>query len=349
MRIAIAAGLLFIGQLFMPASIALAASFDCTRATTPFERAICDNADLSAADDRLALTYETALGGLSEPAREQMRGDQRRWLAFAQQACSPGARPLSSGAYSEAGLSCLIDVFSDRSRVLETSRIIDGYRYYPTSRYAALPDPYEAANPESYWPVARHEVSYPQLDGTVPFHAAFNDFVAEKSYALSDIPADSGDPGAVDETSDTYVSMGVSDTSTGRRITLDVTTYWYGHGAAHGNGMTFFLHWLSDEEREVVATDIFDKPGWEGALLKKVTAALRAQHGSFLMLDDPQDIAEVVINPERWDLSDPYDLVVTFGPYEVAAYAYGSPTARIAWDDLAELTADGADGVRYGY
>src|SRR5690606_17711940 len=56
-----------------------AASFDCAKATTPFEKAICGDAELSKADERLARTYQTAIGGLSEAALSAMRADQRAW------------------------------------------------------------------------------------------------------------------------------------------------------------------------------------------------------------------------------------------------------------------------------
>ncbi|RYE55851.1 MAG: hypothetical protein EOP20_09730, partial [Hyphomicrobiales bacterium] len=54
-----------------------AASFDCAKAATPFEHAICDDPALSVADERLTKTYQTAIGGLSEEALAALRGDQR--------------------------------------------------------------------------------------------------------------------------------------------------------------------------------------------------------------------------------------------------------------------------------
>src|SRR5687768_13630260 len=56
-----------------PSFPTLAASFDCTKASTPFENAICENEDLSEADKRLARTYATASGGLSELALGVLR------------------------------------------------------------------------------------------------------------------------------------------------------------------------------------------------------------------------------------------------------------------------------------
>ena len=110
---------------------ALAASFDCAKAVTPFEHAICGDADLSAADERLAKTYATAIGGLSEHASEEMRVTQRAWLDYAQRACTRDAEPMATGDYDDSGISCLTGLFDSRSLVLETSRMMDGERFYP--------------------------------------------------------------------------------------------------------------------------------------------------------------------------------------------------------------------------
>ena len=75
------------GKLFIVAAIfalaiafanpSVAASFDCTKASTLVEKAICDDADLSKKDEALAYAYRALLrtGG------DQVREDQRRWIA----------------------------------------------------------------------------------------------------------------------------------------------------------------------------------------------------------------------------------------------------------------------------
>src|SRR5262249_20302137 len=56
-----------------------AASFDCAKAKSPLERAICGNRDLSAADEELARAYADGLRKLGDSAGI-LRGAQRRWL-----------------------------------------------------------------------------------------------------------------------------------------------------------------------------------------------------------------------------------------------------------------------------
>lgn len=323
-----------------------AASFDCSKAASPFEHAICDNPELSRADERLATTYATATGGLSEPALKALRSDQRTWLDFAQRACTRDNRPMSTGRYSEDGVSCLVSTFAGRSDVLETSRMISGQRFYPLSRYATFLDPDGVGNDDYYWPVATHQFSFAQLDGSDAAADAFNAFVAEQVDALAG--ASGGEPGEGDQTSDTSNSITVKDVDE-RMITLDVTTYWYGHGAAHGNYTISLIHYLRDKQRALEASDVFGTKGWQKALLGLVVDELKAEHGEDVMLDSPGDIADIVTDPTRWDLSDPYGLVIQFEPYEVAAYAYGAPTVRIPWAALEAYRAEDADGFRYGY
>ncbi len=333
----------------LPGLPAQAASFDCAKSTTPFETAICGSDELSRADDRLSKTYATAVGGLSDGVLSEMRQGQRDWLAFAQRVCTRDARPLASGAYDQRGIDCLVDVFNSRSEVLEMSRMMSGLRFYPVSRYAAAPDPYEANNPDSNWPVSKQELSVVQIDGDAEFVKSFNALVREEAHF--DAPTDAGTDadGDEDASSDSVNSIGVKELAGTGRITLVVETYWYGHGAAHGNWGISYRHFLREEGRWLTASDVFAGKGWQKALLDLTVTALRDEHGDMLMLEDTSFIADVVTDPVRWDLSDPYGLVIQFQPYEVAAYAYGAPTARVSWEALTDYLAEGADRVRYGW
>lgn len=325
-----------------------AASFDCAKASTPFEKAICASDGLSAADERLAKSYATAIGGLSEKALAGVREDQRAWLDFAQQSCSPDAKPLTTGSYGENAQQCLLNLFNGRSSVLESSRMINGMRFYPRAHYAAMPDPNAEDEEDAPWAVAQHELSYVQLDSEEPFAVAFNTFVEAEANKLSDIAGGDGSEQDVesDASSDTSNSIEVKEVG-GNQISLDVTTYWYGHGAAHGNYGLTYLHYLREEDRALEAKDIFTGKRWQAALLDLTVEALKDEHGENLMLDDTSYIADAVTDPSRWDLSDPYALILQFQPYEVSAYAYGAPTARVSWEKLQPYLSETADQVRY--
>lgn len=336
----------------MPVSApALAASFDCGKATTPFERAICTSPELSAADLRLSRTYDTAIGGLSKTAAGTMRTNQREWLSYAQRACTLDAMPMTSGAYDEDGLSCLVTLFNDRSQVLETSRMLDGYRFYPLSQFAALPDPYQTEEPRSSWAVAKHELNIIQLDDGTEAAGVFNDLVQAEGRDMSAVFAAQGGAEQIqtDDTSDSTVSISLKETAGTKRITLGAMTYWYGHGAAHGNGTLEYLHFLVEEQRWMEPGDLFSYDGWEEELLKLTLAALEAEHGDNLMLDEYSPVDKVVVDPRRWDFSNRYGLTIRFQPYEIAAYAYGAPTALVRWEVLEPYLAASATSVRLGF
>lgn len=65
-----------------------AASFDCSKARTSVEKAICSSPELSAADDKLDQTYHAALTKVPEAAA-LVRDAQRKWLQSVEQKCHP--------------------------------------------------------------------------------------------------------------------------------------------------------------------------------------------------------------------------------------------------------------------
>jgi len=85
-----------------------AASFDCTKAATVIEHAICADAALARLDRQTAEAYQVAIKNAYEPAaQEKVRQEQRAWLARRNAACN-GSAP---GA-------CLTKFYTDRLAVL---------------------------------------------------------------------------------------------------------------------------------------------------------------------------------------------------------------------------------------
>jgi uncharacterized protein YecT (DUF1311 family) len=320
----------------LPLPATHAASFDCARAETDLETAICSYELLSAADEVLATAYATAIGGLSKAATNVMRTGQRQWLDHAAYVCIERARDEAI----ETPGDCLLGLFNDRIATLEGSRMLSGHRFYLSTDYAALPDP--QAEADSYWQTATHELALPLIDAEGDLAAGFN-------AVMQALPADYGWPadGDFDPGSDTGTDITLLEAFP-NRITTRADYYWYGHGAAHGNYSIEFLHYLPQQQRLLTASDVFSGDDWRETLLDLTVSALRAEHGDNLMLDDPQAIAETVADPRRWRF-DTYGLVIQFQPYEVSAYAYGAPTATVKWQDLEGFMAETADAIRWGY
>jgi len=332
-------------MLMALAAPAMAASFDCAAASTPFEHTICDNPDLSRADEVLAKSFATAIGGLTKEATATMRADQRAWLDFAGRACTDDAQPLKQGTFTTDQVDCLTRIFENRSRRLADSRMIGGHRFYLHSTFSVMPDPQAASDPNSSWKVATHEVTTPLLDSDDPLAEAFNAFVEKQAAELA---SGSGDEETSDGTNDTELRLSVHQ-AVSNRISLELYSYQYGHGAAHGNWAITYVHYLTDENRVVEARDVFAADGWQQKLQQLTVEELRSNLGEWLMLDDEKYIADIVIDPARWDFESDYGLTIQFNPYEVSPYAYGAPTIMIAWEKLEDLLAENADLIRYAY
>src|SRR5215469_86009 len=64
-----------------------APSFDCAKAATPQERAICADPKLAALDSDLAKAYAAARALLSDTGKREVQEDQRAWLAWLPKMC----------------------------------------------------------------------------------------------------------------------------------------------------------------------------------------------------------------------------------------------------------------------
>ena len=69
------------------------AGYDCTRATTATEIAVCNNPGLNRMDEDLAVQYRTLLNQLPPRRADAVRDDQRSWL-MARNSCGADVRCL---------------------------------------------------------------------------------------------------------------------------------------------------------------------------------------------------------------------------------------------------------------
>lgn len=325
--------------VLLVASAAGAASFDCARATTPFETAICTHPELSAADEVLAQAYATALGGLSKPAAHIVTDGQKAWLDYAQRACSDDAEPIAT-PYTDDQALCLASTFHERIASLEASRMLGGFRFYPLDSFLVERD--TEAEPDAYTKVATKTFQTMKIDGTTPLAAAFN---AAIDALLAERGATPIAPG--DVTSDASTETRVTEV-TDRRISLETNDYWYGHGAAHGNYTIDAHHFLIDRQRLLGASDIFAGDGWQQKLAELALAALEDKLGDGLFEPEMSDLTDWVADPRRWTFTED-GLVLRFQIYEVTAYAFGAPQVTIGWPALAGLLTADAEAIASPY
>lgn len=335
--------ILALAALVFIASPAAAASFDCAKAQTPFEKAVCSSPELSQLDDTLAQAYQTALGGLSAEPAGEVKTAQRSWLAYAERSCSDDAQPITT-EYTDDQTQCLTATYRNRIRDLEASRMEGGYRFYPIDRYLVEQD--TEATADDFTKVADKQFQIVKIDNGGDVAKAFNTAVDTIVGEIKDF----FEPGSMtiaagDVTSDsdvTYKVLGV----TSQRISLQANEYWYGHGAAHGNYFITNRHFLVDDKRLLEASDIFEGDGWQDQLGKLALDAIKAKLGDDYFVNSDDDVKPIAIDPLRWDFSDE-GLVIQFNIYEVTAYAMGAPTVTIPWGDLSGITTERAEEIAY--
>ena len=113
------------GAVLLLSPVAQAQSFDCKRASTVTEKAICNDAAVSGLDLRLANAVKHLLAQHTE-WRSQLSRTERHWIHFRDAACTQFADdPTSMG-------SCLTAQYTGRLAVLESAQ--------PLQDRTALPD-----------------------------------------------------------------------------------------------------------------------------------------------------------------------------------------------------------------
>ncbi len=77
--------------LFATASSATAPGFDCRKATTPQEKEICGDEELSKLDAEMSRAYRGLLSSLESPEAAWLKAAQKEWLHARNLECTSGA------------------------------------------------------------------------------------------------------------------------------------------------------------------------------------------------------------------------------------------------------------------
>lgn len=308
-----------------------AASFNCNKASTSYEKAICSDPALSELDELLAATYNQARDELGPAGRDAVLASQRDWNKYSERACAGDAVPLKV-AYDEDGRFCLEGVLRGRIDDLTFDHEAGRYSVFEIHRYRAVKD----ADFDEWNRAGQKSLSYPVFAGdqVAAINAAILDIV---NPVLSDFDNDY----EIEGYSDDDLSVAI-EAVTSRRISFSEGTYSYGHGAAHGNYSVNYVHYLTQEQRVLREIDIFADANWPDVALPEVVAALIAVLGEDgVWLDDPRSIISSLIDPSRWILSAD-GIGFQFQPYEVSAYAAGAPIALVPWEVFDGMLAHNA-------
>ena len=348
-------------------SAAHAASFDCLKAISPMEKAICSNPALSAADTGMAAAYRRALALLPEDAATTFRADQRRWLETLQRGCGiaeaaePGTdgKPIDVPPDSPAAKAnlkrmadCMAEPYRDRTDVLKHAYAKIGDTVFLTRSLTLLsPDTEPASDTvsheETFPGFGSLSIQWPEAQTTDPRWLAWNAALLQK---LQSGFTEKGKtkPGWHDsmaaDTDSTLAAL--TPTITNNRVTVAIENNNMGHGAAHPNEAFLHFTWLLDAQRPLQPEDVF-KPGspWKTTLATYAWNQLihgdqheglyDTAHGARnkALLDDLSDVGNWTLTPRGLSLAWP--------EYTLAPRLYQLDDTLVPWAKLRPLLVPG--------
>ena len=305
-----------------------AASFDCAKASTTREKAICKNDELSNDDDIMGALYAGARARISDSAAVRLRDSQLSWLRFLGKAC-----PQEK---IEDAVQCLKPWYADRVKFLAhavtekaglTFVTLDEWTFIAPEKQGKEEMP--GANQMRYREDVSFAIDKPASDG----ERAFNALVAKQSDLWN------GFDGDVQRS--TWFKL---NEATENFASLDIFRWEFHVGAAHGFGAAKHLNYRLDEARPLQVKDIFaDKDGWQKTLARHALDGLHKIVGEDNGLFDgaEETISKMVGDPKNWVVTRE-GLGVNFPVYSVGPYVIGDHTITTPWKDLAPWLAKDA-------
>ena len=309
------------------AALALAAparAFDCGRATTKSEKAICADPSARSADDAMAKAFSDAISPMSPSDKATALTAQIKWIDERDDRCST-ARPAKFAA-------CLAEQSVSRRTYLaaepEAGPGAPG-RLEPEFRMEKGGSTKAAINLQL--------LRYPAP--ATPAERAFDAAVDSRVGPLDD--PDKEDTGA--SIFEHERSMRLAYASP-RLISAQMSGY-DSTGGAHPHSFTSHINILVEEGREATFSDLFDASGAErmfALCLKSVIAQKKQREGAEAPLDADalrelrKNVVEATGRIEAWSFGA-QAATVTYDPYGVGAYAEGAFDCKAPYATLRPL------------
>lgn len=324
MRIAIL--VLLASFMAAPAWAQTGPSFDCSKASTAIEKAICARPELAKADRAMAAAYTALVGRLTGAAKDHLVKDQARWIASRNKACTGGAEEIAR---------CLRQRYEARLENLGTF----GQDTYPFVSEQTLFK--EGKVGRVGYSI---DATWPQFDGTTADFSRLNRYFADLSRKAGDeaIPdRQSGGDASFDQTW-TYDQSFTVQRPSADAVAVAIKFYGY-TGGAHGmSGTTAYLVDLRNGQA-VPPSAVFAKgDAWLKTLVPLVHADLKKQFSDgkpgFDDAIEPDKLAKLLREPDHYYYRrDKLELI--FDAYVVGPYVSGPFTVDIPYTTLKPLLA----------
>ena len=334
--------LLALSVPFLLCALAHAASFDCTKAKTAQEKAICGTPALSAADDQMAAAYRAWLAAAPPASAAGIRENQLVWLRTRDASCPAGDANNSIA-------SCLSGIYQQRIEELQQMvQHFAGITFVSQAITLTIHDTPDSAPPAGISEVTPGfgtlQATWPQASSTTPQWTAWNSAIvpAVIQVANADEETSAHDwSGIVQPGVDRGLTFTV-ERANAQWVSASIVDFYDGHGA-HPSENSAEFYWMLGAQRALKPADVFlPNSGWDTWMEKQLDSYLHktldAQSGGnyqtwFTAGEAPKELQGLVTNPGDWKL-EPAGFSIFFQPYQVACYACTPAPMTIPWSDL---------------
>ena len=308
-----------------------AMAFDCGKASTKIEKAICADEKLKAADDAMSKAYADVRKMLGDKEKKALALSQKKWLEGRENQCG-----VEEG---DALNSCILEQTESRRRLLaaepetglgtKTAMVPvfiqqEGDRWHTDVDFTLIRFGKAASKGEK---VFNAEVD--KIAKAAPLGKQSEEAPAEMNYM-------------------SYAAMSLAYASE-RLISAPVELYSF-EGGAHGNGGTNAINVDLKAGKLIAAADIFDAKAL-GKLKADCIAQILAQKKEkwqgeeYKQSEDPNfqeaTVGEVLAKMTAWTLSAD-KATITFDAYVVGSYAEGPYYCEFPMEKLRKMAKTGA-------
>jgi uncharacterized protein YecT (DUF1311 family) len=295
--------------LLLFCALARAASFDCAKANSPQEKAVCSSPELSSADDHLAAAFKIALASAPAGLQPDLDADQREWFRLLAVECPPNKIHLGPNMTA-----CLLRNY--QSRTIEIRQMVQKKagitfvwrtkilinRLGPVDSNAAQ----QAGEPQVLIPgYGTLALSWPQAGLPSPEWLAWNQAIVEAAQKLASRNHPATDhqwhtEWAEDDDGDLQVAVGIVSPLL---VTASIERWEYRGARPRETSAQF--NWLLKERRPLRPEDLFRaNSAWEKVVFNHCLKVVSKNHGahSGRTTVAPGELHKIVADSENWQI-----------------------------------------------
>lgn len=320
-----------------------ASAWDCAKAASDSEKAICASPDAKAADDAMGAAYDALAAKSQGEQLEALKASQIAWIKLRDQNCGWQEKP-------EEKTACLIETTNDRTAFL-TAKPASG----PGFGDGPALTPYLKSHPFGKNKCSA-DVSVYRFAGAAggADEKALNGWVNDLTTSLEKDYGSYADGDLPDEMQCEYSASAQITYASADLIAMNVSIYMFG-GGAHGMSGSSALTLDRKAGKVLAFADIFGAAGTKKLVAKCTEGIKAAKYERFaesgtkeevekIVSDDMTNYAEAigtgVADLDNWQVYEDH-ADIYFPPYALGSYAEGEYTCTIPKADLAAAAEKG--------